>query len=492
MTIRGVSVLARLISYEMTMNPVKLDLLRPVYHFTPPGQWMNDPNGLVYFEGEYHLFYQYDPYSLLHGPMYWGHAVSRDLIHWEHLPIALSPDAIGDIWSGSVVVDRTNSSGLVPGGGLVAVFSYNDQSQGIAYSRDQGRSWTMYAGNPVIPTPGTDFRDPKVFWHEETRQWIMVIVKGEVAQIYQSADLIHWRLASTFGEGQGAHGAVWEMPDLFPLTIDGETKWVLLISIAPNRPEGSAAQYFVGRFDGTTFVNENPPETVLLLDYGPDNYAGTTWNDAPDGRRVYIGWMNNWQYAIQTPATEWRGMMTTPREFSLRRTAQGDRLVQRPVAELDSLRGVVQQWSNLRIASECRALDGVRGQALDILAEFELGTAVEFGVKMLPGGDYETAIVYNVLSQQLVLNRERSGLVDFHEAFGGCYKVALAPVGNRISMRILLDYNSVEVFGSAGEVSLSALVFPLPGSAGLDVFAVDGDVTLVSLAVYPLDGHEQD
>ena len=222
------------------MDPVKLDLLRPVYHFTPPGQWMNDPNGLVYFDGEYHLFYQHDPYSLLNGPMHWGHAVSADLIHWEHLPIALYPDAIGHIWSGSAVVDRANTSGFVPGGGLVAIFSYSDQSQGIAYSQDRGRTWTVYAGNPVIPSPGTDFRDPKVFWHEASGQWIMVIAKGELAQFFQSPDLIHWRLASAFGEGHGAHGDVWEMPDLFPLTVEGESKWVLLSSIGPNRPQGSA------------------------------------------------------------------------------------------------------------------------------------------------------------------------------------------------------------------------------------------------------------
>ena len=206
---------------------------------------------------------------------------------------------------------------------------------------------------------------------------------------------------------------------------------------------------------------------------------------------MYIGWMNNWRYGRQIPASEWRGMMTTPREFSLRRTAQGDRLVQRPISELDSLRGKGQQWSNLRIVSESKPLDGLRGQVLEILAAFELGTATEFGIKVLASEDCETVVAYNAQNQRLSLNRERSGQVEFHAAFAGCYAAALTPVENRITIRILLDYHSVEVFGNEGDVSLSALVFPLPGSDGMDVFAVDGDVTLVSLAVYPLDEPER-
>lgn len=470
------------------MSQLRVDLKRPHFHFTPPSQWMNDPNGLVYFEGEYHLFYQYHPDSLVHGPMHWGHAVSRDLVGWEHLPVALYPDAVGQIWSGGAVVDHANSSGLVPGGGLVAIFSYHDQSQGIAYSRDRGRTWTMYEGNPVIPSPGTDFRDPKVFWHADTGQWVMVIVKGQIAQIYQSPDLIHWTLASTFGEGQGAHGGVWEVPDLFPLTMDGETRWVMLISVGDGAPAGgTGVQYFVGQFDGTTFVNDNPPGVTLWLDAGPDNYAGTTWNDTPDGRRVYIGWMNNWEYGKQIPASTWRGSMTVPREFRLRRTPEGVRLAQLPVDQVKTLRDAGQQWANERVKPGQNLLAGVRGQVLDIEATFEVGSAAEFGLKVHQGEGCETVIAYDAVNGQLVVNRERSGDVNFHEAFAGRYAVPLLPVEGRISLRILVDYSSVEVFGNEGAVAMTAQVFPPPGSDRLEVFAVGGDVTLVALAVYPLE-----
>ena len=469
------------------MEQHQLELRRPQFHFTPPTQWMNDPNGLVYFDGEYHLFYQYHPDSLVHGPMHWGHAVSRDLMRWEHLPVALYPDRIGQIWSGGAVVDRDNSSGLVPGGGLVAIFSYHDQSQGIAYSRDRGRSWTMYEGNPVIATPGTDFRDPKVFWHEETGQWVMIIVKGQIAQIYQSPDLIHWTLASEFGEGHGAHGGVWEVPDLFPLVVDGETRWVMLISVGDGAPAGgTGVQYFVGRFDGTTFVNDNPADVTLWLDYGPDNYAGTTWNNTPDGRRVYIGWMNNWVYGKQIPATTWRGSMTVPREFFLRRTPDGFRLGQTPVWQSEALRGDSKQWANERIGPEQNLLAGVRGQVLDIVAEFEVGPTAAFGFRVLAGEDSETVIAYDAVNRQLMVNRERSGEVDFHEAFVGQYTVPLRPVQNRVRIRIVVDRSSVEVFGNDGEAVLTAQVFPPPGNDRLALFVAGGDVTLVSLAVYPL------
>ena len=470
------------------MNQSPLELKRPQFHFTPPSQWLNDPNGLIYFDGEYHLFYQYRPDSLVHGPLHWGHAVSTDLMRWEHLSIALYPDRIGQIWSGSVVVDRENTSGLVAGGGLVAIFSYHDQSQGIAYSQDRGRTWTMYDGNPVIPTPGTDFRDPKVFWHDETGQWVMIIVKGEIAQIYHSPDLIHWTLASEFGERQGAHGAIWEVPDLFPLEIDGETRWVMLISVGDGAPAGGCGiQYFVGSFDGTTFVNDNPPDITLWLDFGPDNYAGTTWNDAPDDRRVYIGWMNNWCYGREIPATTWRGSMTVPREFRLRHTSAGLRLVQTSVEQIIALRGDGQHWANERLLPGENLLADVRGQVLDIVAEFEPGTAVAFGFKVHQGATCETVIVYDVQQQQLIVNRERSGVVDFHPQFSGIYSALLVPIEDRIKMRILVDQASVEVFGNNGEVTITAQVFPLVDSDGLEVFTVGGDVNLVTLAVYPLN-----
>ncbi|RME99284.1 MAG: glycoside hydrolase family 32 protein, partial [Bacteroidetes bacterium] len=295
---------------------------RPQFHFSPPTMWMNDPNGMVFFEGEYHLFYQYYPDSTVWGPMHWGHAVSKDLLHWEHLPIALAPDEHGYIFSGSAVVDWENSSGfgvdeLPP---LVAIFTYHDpiaeregrddfQTQGIAYSNDRGRSWVKYDGNPVLPNPGIrDFRDPKVIWDTESQRWIMVLAAGDHIRFYASKDLKHWRYLSSFGQRLGAHGGVWECPDLFPMKVEGsgDQRWVLLVSINPGAPNGgSGTQYFVGRFEDDRFkldaefaYNLNRMQDsvkAVWLDYGRDNYAGVTWSDIPFelDRRIFIGWMSN-------------------------------------------------------------------------------------------------------------------------------------------------------------------------------------------------------
>ncbi|MBK8504111.1 MAG: glycoside hydrolase family 32 protein [Saprospiraceae bacterium] len=291
---------------------------RPQYHFTPEKMWMNDPNGMVYYEGEYHLFYQYYPDSTVWGPMHWGHAISKDLIHWEHLPIALYPDSLGYIFSGGAVIDWKNTSGLgTPSQPpMVAFFTYHNaeiakaggievESQAIAYSLDKGRSWTKFPGNPVIKNPGIkDFRDPNVIWHEGSNQWVLVLAASDRLHIYNSPNLRDWNLASEFGEKDGNHDGVWECPDLFPLQIDGQEKWVLLQNISPGHPNGgSGTQYFIGDFDGKVFKNDNPPAMSLWLDYGKDNYAGVTWSDAPNkgGQRTFIGWMSNWQYAQQVP-----------------------------------------------------------------------------------------------------------------------------------------------------------------------------------------------
>lgn len=305
------------------------DRFRPGFHFSPPTSWANDPNGLVYYEGSYHLFYQYHPYSNKWGPMHWGHAISEDLIHWQHAPIALFPDEHGAIFSGCCVVDWNNSSGLFKDShGLVAIFTHADihpetgqprQRQSLAYSSDKGQTWQKYNGNPVLAENDLiDFRDPKVFWHAQSKRWIMAIVAGDHVRFYASDNLREWSLTGKFGREEGSHDGVWECPDLFQLPADdtGRSKWVLIISIGdnPNCPEGSRTQYFIGEFDGKTFINDNPSDHILWLDYGRDNYAGVTWSDIPeqDGRRVIIGWMSNWKYANETPTYSWRGAMTLP------------------------------------------------------------------------------------------------------------------------------------------------------------------------------------
>ena len=343
------------------------------FHFSPDSMWMNDPNGMVYYDGEYHLFYQYYPDSTVWGPMHWGHAISRDLVHWEHLPIALYPDSLGLIFSGSVVVDWENTSGFGRGEAppLVAIFTHhlmagekagrNDfQYQSVAYSLDRGRSWTMYEGNPVIPNPGIrDFRDPKVAWHASSQRWMMIFAAGDHVKIYSSPNLKDWRHESDFGKEMGAHGGVWECPDLFQMAVDGDTaeqKWVMLVSINPGAPNGgSGTQYFIGDFDGNTFtLTEGDGQEVYWLDYGRDNYAGVTWSDIPeeDGRRLFMGWMSNWDYARDVPTERWRSSMTVARRLDLKRTTQGLRLASIPVKELDGIKGEAVEASEQEVTDK--------------------------------------------------------------------------------------------------------------------------------------------
>jgi fructan beta-fructosidase len=458
---------------------------RPQFHFSPAANWTNDPNGLVYYQGEYHLFYQYYPEDIVWGPMHWGHAVSPDLIHWTHLPIALYPDKIGEIWSGSAVADVHNTSGLVPGGGLIAIFSYRDQSQGIAYSRDKGRTWAMYEHNPVIPVGGKNFRDPKVVWHTASKQWVMIIAADDRVKLYGSPNLITWTFLSDFGSNAGSHASVWECPDLFPLTVEGQTKWVLTTSL--HTREIAGAQYFIGHFDGTTFTNDNPPSVTLWLDHGPDNYAGVTFNDTPDGARVFVGWMSNWSYAKLTPTAVWRGAMTLPRALTLKRTADGLRLIQQPVSQFAALRGPVQSWHNQTITPGHNPLAGVKGRLLEIVAEFQPGSAASFGLRVHQRGDEQfTTIGYNVTDEKMFLERFKSGRVDFASNFADLYQTTLKPVNGRIKLHLIVDWSSVEVFGNDGEAVITAQVFPDETSDGLEVFAVGGDAQLVALDVYPI------
>ncbi|MEL6917014.1 MAG: glycoside hydrolase family 32 protein, partial [Bacteroidota bacterium] len=286
---------------EPKMTALYKEAYRPQYHFSPQEKWMNDPNGLVYNQGCYHLFYQYYPDDIVWGPMHWGHAVSTDMVHWKHKPIALFPDRNGYIFSGSAVLDSANTSGLgtLDNAPLVAIFTYHDmageeagrkdyQTQGIAFSLDNGDTWTKYKGNPVIGNDGMkDFRDPKVFWDDANDQWVMLLVAGDHLQIWNSDNLIDWQKRSEFGKKQGAHGGVWECPDLFPLKVKGtnEEKWVLLISINPGAPNGgSGTQYFIGDFDGETFTSDQKENR--WLDWGTDNYAGVTYNNVPNNERI--------------------------------------------------------------------------------------------------------------------------------------------------------------------------------------------------------------
>ncbi|WP_328285274.1 glycoside hydrolase family 32 protein [Paenibacillus alkaliterrae] len=482
------------VGYAAHTQPV--DPYRPQFHFTPIQNWINDPNGLVYFKGEYHLFYQYNPYGDKWGNMSWGHAVSKDLVHWKHLPVALQPDRLGMIFSGTAVVDERNTSGLFKDkpGGLVVIYTSagETQQQSIAYSTDQGRTWTKYEGNPVLPNPGIkDFRDPKVFWHDKTNKWIMALVAGDRVMFYGSPNLKSWTYLSEFGAKEGDHSGVWEVPDLFELPVDGDparTKWVLKVDINPGEQGlGSRGQYFIGHFDGTHFVNDHPPDKVLWVDYGKDFYASLSWSNLP-GRLVWIAWMNNWQYAEKTPTSPWRGAMSIPRDVALRTVPpEGITLIQTPIHELMQLRTDAKKWSKpMTISPGFNPLKGLQDDTFELIAEFELGTATEFGFKVRKGEHEETIVGYDTKSSELVVNRVNSGNTQFSPLFPWEFRAPMRHVRNRVKLHLFVDRSSVEVFGNDGERIITSLIFPSPESRGIEIYVKNGNVKLVKMEMYHL------
>lgn len=470
-----------------------IDRYRPVFHFTPPANWMNDPNGLVYYAGEYHLFYQHHPHSNVWGPMHWGHAISRDLVNWQHLPIALAPDEHGMVFSGSAVVDWNNSAGFGREA-LVAIFTYNKdhiESQNLAYSTDRGRIWTKYPGNPVIAPSDerVNFRDPKVFWHED--HWVMALAAGLEVLFYTSSDLKRWEPSGSFGDGYGSTDGVWETPDLFKLPVDSSTeyRWVLTVGVWNGGPaDGSGTQYFIGRFDGRTFTSENAKDHVLWVDHGADYYAPQSWSDEPAARRIMLGWMNNWQYARAVPTEIWRGIFNTPRQLALAKTTNGIRLIQRPIPELETLRGERHYWHNETIDPQTKLLTEIQGDSLEIIAEFRIpGDIEQFGLRVRVGEGTHTTIGYQVKEHELFVDRSHSGLRDFHAGFAHVHTVHLLPQNDVIRLHILIDRCCIEVFANNGLVTFSDLIFPHPDCLGLELFAEGGHVILDSLDIYHLN-----
>jgi fructan beta-fructosidase len=497
-------------STQAQTKPTYVERYRPQYHFTPAVNWMNDPNGLVHFDGEYHLFYQYNPFGTTWGHMSWGHAVSPDLVHWEHLPVAIPEEDGVMAFSGSAVVDWKNTSGFGVDGRppLVAVYTGHrekNQSQYLAYSTDRGRTWTRYAGNPVLDIGAADFRDPKVFWYEPRQTWVMALALATEHKIrlYASPDLKQWTQLSDFGPA-GATGGVWECPDLFELPVDGDptnTRWVLIVNLNPGAiAGGSGAQYFVGRFDGTRFTPEAsgvtaatagvPRDSALWADYGKDFYAAVSWSDVPaeDGRRIWIGWMNNWQYGNEIPTTPWRSAQSLPRTLALTTTPEGIRLVQQPVSELQRLRGPRRQLESQPIpaGSTPLAARGIAGKALEIVAEFEVGTASELGLRVRTGRGEATVIGVDPKAGQLFVDRTRSGQVGFHPEFSGRQTAPLPVENGRVRLHVFVDWSSVEVFAGDGRVVVTDQIFPSPGSEGVALYAEGGTARLISLDAWPL------
>lgn len=474
-----------------------LEPYRPQFHFSPQEKWMNDPNGLVFHDGIYHLFYQYYPDDIVWGPMHWGHAISRDMIHWEHKPIALYPDEHGLIFSGSAVVDKNNTSGFAKNGEtpLVAIFTYHlmegeqagkkdFQTQGIAYSLDNGDTWAKYEGNPVIGNTGTkDFRDPKVFWHNESERWIMALVAGDHAKFYSSENLKDWTYLSDFGKYQGAHGGVWECPDLFQLPVEGtdETKWVLVISINPGAPNGgSGTQYFIGEFDGRRFTSSQ--KEPKWLDYGTDNYAGVTYNNVPDGDRVFIGWMSNWDYARDTPTEVWRSAMTVPRKLNLRKVGDEYMLVNYPLEELDTKAFPVLVSDIDLNGKESRTLD-IEGMNQTQIKFWTTSKDFKLNLKNDLGEHLE--LTMDSRNQLMLLDRMESGKVNFQAEFGNKkHHMPIDKLGNdAFEVRILLDWSSIEVFVDNGLYVMTDQIFPTQSYNRLILENLDEEKTIENVTI---------
>jgi fructan beta-fructosidase len=457
---------------------------------------------LVYYKGEYHLFYQHNPNDIVWGPMYWGHAVSRDLINWQHLPIALYPDDIGDIFSGSAVIDWKNTAGFGKEA-MVAIFTHDAQGrqhQSLAYSLDRGRTWQKYQGNPIIEVPKNlrHFRDPKVFWYgdAESGHWMMAVAGGNVILFFSSPDLKTWKPTGGFGFGYGSTQGVWETPDLFELPVDGgpDTRWVLSVGVGNGGPaEGSGTQYFIGDFDGRNFTSENPKEKVLWADFGADFYAAQSWSNEPGSRRLWIGWMNNWRYANHIPTSTWRGALSIPREVGLTRTPDGIRLIQKAIKELEELRANHYQWRDENISSNTDLLTNIQGETIEIVAEFQVEQNMDadrLGLRVRVGAGEMTTIGYGAKTQTLFVDRTKSGQSSFDASFASVHIAELKPKEGFIRLHIFVDRSSVEVFANDGIVVFSEQIFPSAQGLGLEIFADGGDVLLSSLDIFQLEAAE--
>jgi fructan beta-fructosidase len=437
-----------LLLLSLLLAPTYDEPWRPQYHFTPAKNWMNDPNGLVYYKGEYHLFYQYNPFGNKWGHMSWGHAVSSDLLHWKELPVALPEENGIMIFSGSAAVDEANSR-------LAAIYTGHTperQTQNVAFSTDRGRTWTKYSGNPVLDLGMKDFRDPKVIRYRD--HWVMVaaLPREKKVRFFASSDLTKWEPLSDFGPA-GATGGIWECPDLFEL--DG--KWVLVVNLNPGGVAGgSGGQYFIGQFDGKTFRAENTEP--LWIDYGRDLYATVSFYGTP-GRKVWMGWMSNWQYAGDEPTSPWRTAQSLPRELRVK----NGRVVQSPVREVAALRG-----------APVKDISRFRGDSYELQAELRDGAEVH----LRKGRDEQT--VLGLRGGELFLDRTRSGDVSFHKSFAGVQKAPVTP-GGPVRVQVFVDRSSVEVFANHGEVTITDRIFPGPESLGIEI---TGEVR--DLRVWPL------
>lgn len=477
-------------SFDMTNK----EKFRPVYHHTPAYGWMNDPNGMFYKDGVYHLYFQWNPYGSVWANMHWGHSTSTDLMHWKFEGCAIVPDAWGAIFSGSCVVDHNNTAGF--GKGAVVAFytsakatPWGDvQSQSMAYSLDNGKTFTKYEGNPILTSSERDFRDPKVFWYAPGKHWVMMLAVGQHMEIYSSVNLKEWKKESEFGAMQGAHGGVWECPDLVEIPVEGtrEKKWVLICNLNPGGPfGGSAAQYFVGSFDGKKFVNESPTQTKWM-DWGKDNYATVTWNNAPDGRCIALGWMSNWQYANNVPTRQYRSANTLARDLTLYREGQELYLKSTPSVEVKKARGEKVSISSFKVSDKHEVMLFNDGQgAYEIEMVIQNAGSSKIGFALLNEKGEKVDMYYDLNRKLFVMDRSESGIVDFNRDFPA---VTVAPVNTdkELTLRLFVDCSSVEAFGEDGKFVMTNLVFPSVPYRKMSLESDKNGYVVKSLNVYKL------
>lgn len=463
------------LSQSTDSGKVYQELYRPQIHFTPKAHWNNDPNGMVYYGGTYHLFFQYYTEGTQWGPMHWGHAISKDLLHWKEQPIALYPDSLGYIFSGSAVVDAQNTSGFGKDGiiPLVAIFTYHNpegdkagrddfETQGIAYSLDSGMSWVKYSDNPVIKNPGIrDFRDPKVRWYAPTKSWILTLATKDRITFYSSPNLRDWKKESEFGQQVGSHGGVWECPDLFPVDIGnplnktGKKVWVLCVNVGSGAPNGgSATQYFTGSFDGHHFTASDT--LTKWIDYGPDEYAGVTWSNTGDDL-YFIGWMSNTHYAGATPTSTWRGGMTLTRKLGLVDIKGHYYVSSLPLTRVLKANATGGQKIKKNTAGKYELASPKLGDPFIMHLQ---GTHQQrFSITLSNKQGDKLVIGYNKDKNAYFIDRTHAGKTDFAEGFGATAWAPRLASAKNMDLQLVFDKSSVELFADGGKTSMTALFF---------------------------------
>ena len=472
---------------------------RPAYHHTPLYGWMNDPNGMFYKDGQWHLYYQWNPYGSKWQNMTWGHSSSTDLINWEHHPAAIEPNGLGSVFSGSAAVDTDGSAGFGKDA-VVALYTSAgvSQVQSLAWSHDNGETFTIYPGNPVLALE-SEARDPNMFWNPTTKEWTLILAHplDHEMLIFTSPDMKEWSLQSSFGKGLGAQDGVWECPDLFELPVDGSDrkKWVLICNLNPGGPfGGSAIQYFTGDFDGKTFkadtdASGNVP--TKWLDYGKDNYALVSWSDAPEGRRTTIGWMSNWQYAAEVPTQQFRSANTLPREIELFTADDGQVYAASiPSPEVEKLRGkLVQNVSRTTIGRKARtfALPSANDGICEILLDIEAPKSKSVTLTLANKNGEHVTMIYDPAANTLSFDRRESGITDFSQDFPAVTTTPVFSHDGRMDLRIFIDRASVELFANGGRGVMTNLMFPTIPYSTLSISTDGNNAKIKNLKIYSIN-----